>query len=471
MGFESLVGPAVGLIGSAIGGGGDQPAGQTTNTGTMEPWKAVQPYLLGSTQRRLKAGVTPTYGAPTQVWLGGTGGGESGGENGGATWGGAGGGSWVTQPGAMTNPESDYETIKTPGVFDEAQSLYSRGGWTPQMQWLVDNQSKQISALRTPQIGTAYSIGGIAATGGYDPNVQRVGNIAGQYGANPQDARAAQGPVDPTTALQRSLSGRVDNPQLQALQNQATNRAMLGYNDAIDTLNNSTLGNIRSGAVMAGGYGGSRQGIAEGLAMQQAAKGAQNLGLASLDSGSAAVANAYENAQNRMAATANSVDARALQAAQFNGSQSMARDQFNANLGLQNNNQEMARAAQTLNNRMTSLQAYNAGNTISDQIYGQQQGLLQQPVAYDQNNLNNYANIILRGAGLGGQQSQSTPYYQNDAAGWGGLASGAMGLLSGGGGGNPFNFGGYSTPGYTGASSVGTYMNPTTAANLGLIQF
>lgn len=461
MGVESLIGPAVGLLGSAIGGDSNSPAGQTTNTGTMEPWKPVQPYLLGGTTRKLKAGVNPIYGAPMQVWQPGNEGGDNGG--------GSTPGRYVTQQGAMSNPDSDYDIVKTPGVFDEAASLFSRGGWTPQMQGLADNQFKQISALRTPQIGTAYSIAGNAATGAYDPKINRVSNIAGDYGANPQAARMAQGPVDPTAALQRSLSGQVDNPQLQALQNQATNRAMLGYNDAIDTLNNSTLGNIRSGAVMAGGYGGSRQGIAEGLAMQQAVKGAQNLGLASLDAGSAANAAAYENAQNRMASTANSVDARALQAAQFNGSQNMGRDQFNANLGLQNNSQEMARAQQTLNNRMTSLQAYNAGNAFSDQTYAQQQGLLGQPVAYDQNNLNNYARTILQGAGLGGQSSQSTPYYQNDMAGLAGLATGAYGLM---GGNNAFNFGGTPTQsGYGGASSAGTYMSPASASNLGLMQF
>lgn len=423
-----------------------------------------------------------------------------------------------------------------PGLMPESALNYLSGGWSQQHQNLADAQSKAISGRTQGQVDQFSQLGNSMLSGGYDPSVQSVGPVgvnnmsavqsgyqtigqaaqvpSGQnysvssqnvnsQNVDPNDAFGSLGAANPTSALQQSLSGQVNNPYLAGMQQASTQTAMNQYNDAVQTgaqsLNYDVLPGIRSGAQSAGQYGGSRQGIAEGLAMgmqqQQLGRNARDLGIASINAGSNLYGNAYANAQNTMASTANNMAGlgvnnaqsnasrnlsgqttnagNSLAAQQYNGNLGYQSDQFNANaannmsqfgatmgqnnnqfnagaqnsanqynanaannmgqfnanLGFQNNRQDMAYRQQQLGARLQGLNTINAGNSLNDQAYQQQMGLLNDPSNSNWNNLNQYANIV--GANRGSQNTTSTPNYSNPVGDALGLGIGALGLYNG----------------------------------------
>ncbi|AWL03411.1 hypothetical protein DIR46_02375 [Massilia oculi] len=97
-----------------------------------------------------------------------------------------------------------------------------------------------------------------------------------------------------TSALMKSLQAGNALAGAQFQQNQQ---------NLTDNLQRSILPGIRGGAIAAGQYGGSRQGIAEGLAISDLTKQLNNsntqFGLGATAANSSALANAYENGQNR----------------------------------------------------------------------------------------------------------------------------------------------------------------------------
>lgn len=433
------------LGGSLLGGGDTKQSGTSTTTATSAPWAGVQPYLLGTSQKN-----------------------------------------------------ADGTTTQTPGLYQDAQKLYQGSRWTPQMQGLAGQQYGAIAGRTPGQLGQINALGQGLLGGQYDPNVQRVGNIAGapqitaapyraaQAGAAqaggpdairagyvaPTDAFRSLGGADPTQSIQQMLSGRVNTSALDPVVNNAMRRMS-------DNFNEQVMPGINQGAVAAGQYGGSRQGIAQGLA-------AKGLALAQGDTAANLYNNAFNTAQSNMYGTANNMaglglsnaqgnanrdlaaqtanasnqlatqqfNAGALNnmsqfnagaqnsASQFNAGQNLAAQtanagntlasqQFNANLGLQNNSQAMALSQQQLANRLQGLNLGQAGNQLTDQAYQQQLGLLQAPNSYDWQNLGQYNSLLTGGAQLGGTQTQSNPYYTNPVGNALGLASSAMGLYSG----------------------------------------
>lgn len=437
MAWAAVAGAGISAAGSLLGGG-SSPSGQTTSTQSSEPWSGVKPYLLGSQTRKLKAGVTPIYGQPQQVWQEGGGGSEGGG-----------GGQWVTQAGQQTNPESDYETTNTPGIYSEAQNLYSAGGWNPAMagnnsnaQSLLGQQQKQIAG-RDGQIYNYNLLSDDLLSGRrFDPSVSTISGAYAQS-VNPANARASQGALDPTAALQSQLSGQVTNPYLTDQVNNIT--AMLTRNT-----NENVLPGVRGNAMAAGQYGGSRQGIAEGLA---ASRLNQDIASAALP----IYGQAYESAQQRQYGVATGINQQAADLATANANRDLTAAQFNTNVSFQNQAAKNAAIQQQLQNRMTGLGVMQQGNAAQDantatalQNYGQQQGLLGQQNAYNWQNLGNYAGIIQPGTTIGGTQTSSQPYYTNPMSGimGGALAGKALG------GTNLFG-------GSSGASNI---WNPTTSS-------
>ena len=302
-----------------------------------------------------------------------------------------------------------------PGIFDESARLYGQGGFTDQMQGGLDQYLQQLQGRNSipgafnqgvadftnraaGDLGTAaYSV----ANGSYDTNFAPVGNINTPM-VNLSSARKSQGVLDPTNSLQNLLSGRVTSPYLQQQADAMT--ANLTRN-----LNENVMPNIRSEALASGQYGGSRQGIAEGLVAsrlnQDLAPALTNL-----------FGNAYENAQGRMFGTASQLNDQAFQNATSNANRQFSGNQFNANLGLQNNNQQMDQNTQNLNNRMKGLDIAQGGlnmlsgsqqlqqnqNNMQDQNFSQLMGAFGMPQDINWQNLNNYQNVIYPGAQLGG---------------------------------------------------------------------
>jgi hypothetical protein len=310
------------------------------------------------------------------------------------------------------------------GVFPEAQNMYQQGGMNPNMQNAVDMYSTDVMQRATdPTIqslrdtaGTMIGGANYLGSGGMDTSYGPVSNTK-NINVGLQQARQGQGPLDPTNAMQSLLSGQVNNPYLDQ-----QSQAMIG--SLTRNMNENVMPGLRSEALASGQYGGSRQGIAEGLAAsrlnQDLAPALTNL-----------YGTANENAQNRMMGTASQLNDQAFQNATNNANRNVSTQQFNANLGLQNNAQQMQQNTQNLQNRLqgvnlanNSLNMLGGLNSMQDNNFAQYMNAQQQPQNIDWNNLNNYANVISSGAGMGGTQSQTN--YSNPVSGaLGGAMSGA----------------------------------------------
>jgi hypothetical protein len=399
---------------------GDSP---TTTTQKSEPWEGVQPYLLGSQTTRLKQGVAPIY-KTEQVWNP-TGGGSK-------FWdGGEGSGAWETKN-VLSNPSSDYETVGAPGIFSEAQRLYQSGGWRPEQQAIVDEQNKNLAG-RADQSGRAYGVGNAAISGQFDPSLSKVGDIPGAdkivaQMVDPTQAFASLGAANPTGAIQQMLTGRADTSTLAPVVQSAFRRLGEGFNEQV-------LPGIRGNAIASGQYGGSRQGIAEGLA-------SRGLLYSMGDVANNMYNQAYQQAQQNMYGTANNMAGLGVNNAQSNASRDLsaqtsnsanqlAAQTFNANLALQQNQQAMQLAQQKLANRTTGLNTLGIGNALQDQNYQQRLGLLDAADQHNWNNLNNYSSIVQNGARLGGTATASQPYFTNPLGNAVGLGLGGLGLYNG----------------------------------------
>ncbi|MGB4499632.1 MAG: hypothetical protein WBI40_13170 [Methylococcaceae bacterium] len=201
------------------------------------------------------------------------------------------------------------------------------------------------------------------------------GATAQGYDASTADLSSSfqkMGAIDPTQSLQSLLTGKIDNPYLSSMHQAYINDSMRGYGDAVQKLNQETMPNINSEAFAAGQYGGSRQGIAQGLALQQLERNARDLGIEAMDSGNQLYGNAYTQAQQNMATTANNLAGMGIQSGQFNAqAQNQAAEygaaaqnqasQFNAG-----NAQQQAMFDATNANQMGQ---FNATNDQANQKY------------------------------------------------------------------------------------------------------
>lgn len=371
-------------------------------------------------------------------------------------------------------PAKDFilgnEGENIPGIFDESARLYGQGGFTPQMQEANDfylnqlrDRSGNFGDINNPEFsassnpGISNYIGNAAnamgqgaynvANGAFDTDFNAVSGINSQN-VDLNAARRSQGVLDPTRSLSQLLSGNVSNPYLQQQANAITGQLTRN-------LNENVMPGIRSEALASGQYGGSRQGLAEGLAASRL-----NQDLAPALTG--LFGGAYENAQNRMFGTATGLNEQAAGNATNNANRQFAADQFNADLAFRNMQTEAGLNAQNLGNRMQGMdiannamgllsgnQALQAGkqqlqqgaqgiqqniNNMQDQNYGQSVTALGMPQDINWNNLSNYMGAIYPGAQLGGSsrgtQTQSpgiVPAALGTIAGIGGIARGVSG--------------------------------------------
>ena len=328
-----------------------------TQTTKSEPWKGVVPYLTGSggtTTRTLRPGAVP---------ISNSGGGwvyDGNGESTNKYW----------DPGTPQYADSDYITTTTggiPGIYGEAARLYQQGGWTPEMQGVTD---EWLAALQgrsgvDPKYAQSVLDMGSSLLSGEGSQLDLV------------KARAAQGALDPTAALQQLLSGQVNNPYLDE------QIAALGKDLSSNFLENVAPG-MRSGAVAAGGFGGSRQGIVEGL-------GTQGVSDALATAGANLRGTAFENAQNRMQQVATGLNEQAATVGQNNINNKLNFANMGANLIGQGSTMQTANQA------------------AEDARYQQMLSLLGAGDAYNWGNLGNYASIIQPGAGVGGTTTASGP--------------------------------------------------------------
>jgi hypothetical protein len=369
------------------------------------------------------------------------------------------------------------------GIFPLAEQYFNQfSGLTPQQSGLNSAYAGELGA-RSNQLDQ-FNMDSRFMGGEYDP---RLGMTAPKtqaaatmqsytagpasmdaYTTNQQQNMANLGGSNPTNAINQMLTGRPDSPYLSAMHQANINESMRGYDDAIRSLTTSVLPQISSEAFASGGYGGSRQGVAEGMALEQMQRNARDLGIAAMDSGNQLYGTAYESAQGRKADMANMMNNTALNVGQFNAGQQQAASQQNANL-LQNANQfnagqrqaasqqnadfwnqaQQFNASQRQNtdqfnsNLDLQQQAARAQNALQgvnlmkdeyamqDNIFNQLQSIYGAPQSQYQNALNQYANIVSPGAAMGGSSStnQQIPIYGSNAGQIFGGAASLAGLL------------------------------------------
>jgi len=150
-------------------------------------------------------------------------------------------------------------------------------------------QQSSTTALLTPQDQAAKDKIFSGATAAFD-NATRTQNAQGYAGPKfvgpSQDTLNAQNMMRQISGAQGGVAGMVPgvaqfgladvldiarNKNLQAAKQASADQLMQSFTQA-----GGPLANIRSGAMASGGYGGSRQGIAEGLAMKGLASATAN---------------------------------------------------------------------------------------------------------------------------------------------------------------------------------------------------
>lgn len=286
---------------------------------------------------------------------------------------------------------------------------------------------------QSPIYGAATDDALTALGGGGNPVLQHASTIAPAMvnydmgTANPARARATQGALDPTSAYMAQLSGQSNNPYLHQMADAASQQQRQTYQDQADDANtnltHSVLPAIRSGAVAAGGYGGSRQGIAEGTAIGQVAKqndrNARDLAQSSGGYYANLAGTDYEAAQGRQAQAASELDARAQQAKQFdagnafqarttNAANDQSGQEFNVNNINTQNNQELQRAGLVPQIQQAGLNLGASGDAAANSNYDSLLSVLGLPRQTAQGAYSNWMSPLDNTASLGGSTNSTS---------------------------------------------------------------
>jgi hypothetical protein len=328
------------------------------------------------------------------------------------------------------------------GIFSRYRSL------TPQ-QTAAIGQGTQVAndRLGSGMFGRLQNAGMNLVEGGGRANVNGVSQASTPSGVrpgtftaatvDPSQAYGAMGQTNPSAAISKLLTGQVDNPQLQRMAEAATRTGQRTYRDAVEdsttALTEEVLPSIGRGAQLAGQFGGSRQGIAEGKALAERertlGRNARELGIASEDAAAGMFGRAYESAQDRMAGTANAEAARALQVAeanasreqqagmfnigtgleadQFNTQTGLAYDRLNTDVGFQNNDQAMRQAALNASLQQQGAGMFGQGLGLEDEQIGQLLDYLGYPAQWELGLLSPTAGVIGNIGGMGGTRSST----------------------------------------------------------------
>lgn len=318
MTWGMIGGAAVSVVGGALlsggGGGGSQQSGTQTVTQQQQLDPRITNTIFGSGARTLRPGVVPQYG----------------------------------ETGQMLNPDSDFSTDsgllgRFQGYFDQPQNpLMQQFGQTNQ-QYLATHGGQDMEAMRTaagglltgiqaPQMGAAsvrqqnpmQSAGMQAPTNMLASNVMPTRDMsvasmsapasmtAAQAGAAQMEAARTEAPGQNNISLAPAYQDMVygapgANPFLTgAIQggiNQSSNAFGNMLTSATRNLTENVLPTIRSGARASGSYGGNREGLAQGKALDtfntQIGQAATQFGQHNTDAAVGAQAGAYDADRSR----------------------------------------------------------------------------------------------------------------------------------------------------------------------------
>lgn len=323
--------------------------------------------------------------------------------------------------------------------------------------YLKQYGASDLGAARGAALG---AMGGNAAPVSQGAQSQQVGSGLNAYAVGNMVQAPAQNNLDLTSSYQNLLSGGDTSKLMSSLQaGNALAGAQFQQNQAnlTDNLQRNILPGIRSNSVLAGQYGGSRQGVAEGLAVSDLTKQLNNsntqFGLGATAANSSALAGAYENGQNRaLSATQGlgaqqygvaSQDAQTRNQAEFmNVGNTYDLGKFNAGLQQQTNLTNAGQAQQNnqfnagmqLNTNAQNNSAALGGAGLLSGLLGQAQGTVDQNDNWSLNRAQGVNSLLAPYLGANSSTSRTDPLYSNPVGNAvSGLGLGSMlGNLGGG---------------------------------------
>ncbi len=283
------------------------------------------------------------------------------------------------QPGLL----SQYQ-----GMLNQPRSDAATGFANANAQYLNSNGAADLAATR----GAAYQ----AMQGNTAPSMQAAQSAGATaslpaYAVGTQVQAPSQNNIDLSGSYNSLINGAPGaNPYLTGAIQKGINQSNNAFGNMVTdakSATNDVLGSIRGNSVLAGQFGGSRQGIAEGKAIDSMntnlARAASQFGQNNTDAAVAAQAGAYDADRNRQLAATQGLGAQQYGVAQQNAAMSHQAQMQNVQNSLDVSKTNASMAQQN--------QQFNAG-------LGQQAGLANQQSQLATNAQNNSSNLA--GAGL-----------------------------------------------------------------------
>lgn len=329
----------------------------------------------------------------------------------------------------QTSSQAPWEPMQPflTDIANAARSNYQQSRTMTPEQMAILGQARGIAAgqMNDPNMAGLRSMSSDVFTGKSDQfkpvqsiSAQQVDPFGFQSAGAPTisvgGAFNRMGGVNPTQAYQSLLSGNVTNPYL-------SNIARDNFTMATRNMMENVMPGIGSGAMAAGQYGGSRQGIAQGLAMSRL-----NQDVTAANNNM--FGNAYQQAQGNMLSAAGQLGGFGMSAETNNASSILNNNQFNSSLssGIAQNNANRSLTADTTNASNTlagnnqrlgqmgaAVDWYNTSNNMQNTGIKNALDLANYGNTYQNDALKNYAGIVAPLGGMGGTGSSSTPYYTN----------------------------------------------------------
>lgn len=263
------------------------------------------------------------------------------------------------------------------GLLDQGQSPAMKAIGDASGQYLQQSAVGDMGAMRAASHGL---LGGLQAP--QAAGVPTVGPEGGQMMWNRGETVNApsQNGIDLSGSYNSLVNGPAGaNPYLTGAIQKGINQSSNAFGNMIHDAKSATqdvLGNIRGGAVIAGGYGGSRQGIAEGRAIDsmntQLGRAASQFGQNNTDAAVAAQAGAYDADRNRQLAATQGLGAQQYGVASQNASMAQQANMQNQAIGT-----DMSKfaAAQTQNAALANAQMGQQNNQFNAQMQQQNNAL------------------------------------------------------------------------------------------------
>jgi hypothetical protein len=397
---------AIGAVGSYASAKKNKEAAEAGASQKQELDPRIQSILYGG-GRKLKSGVTPTYG--TRI-VGYPGQGAAG-----------------VESNYITNPDSDYEsdtgllgritsnldTPQSPGLanFGKASDTY-----------IGQNGLQDLNNMRA-------SANALMGANQFAPQAKFEAVEAAKVNA------PGQNNVDLTGAYNDMVYGQAgNNPYLTGAIQKGINQSTNAFGNYLTDATKATeglLGNIRSGAIANNQFGSNRQALAEGKTMDsfntQIGRAMSQFGQNNTDAAVSAQAGAYDADRNRALGAMSGLGAQQYGVASQNAS--MQQQAALANQDARLRQQQMNGQFQLQNNQQRNA-AITAGIGANSGLLSQAYGLAGNNDSYNLNKAGQVAGMISPFTGLGGSMTSTQPMYSNTAANVMGGAMAGLGIYN-----------------------------------------